>query len=116
MNNKKELIRKNLPYVFFALVGVILLLSAKIFQNDAFWSSLLLNLGIVVIAVTVVELHWKFVGGNPLLEAIKLLQTSTSLLKDIEGSGIVRIHPERRKWERNLDDFIRYIKKRRKLT
>lgn len=109
MNNKKELIRKNSPYIIFALVGVILLLSAKIFQNDAFWSSLLLHLGIIVIAVTVVELLWKFVGGNPLLEAIKLLRTSTSLLKDIEGSGIVRIYSERIEWASNLKDFLPYV-------
>ena len=111
MNNKRKLTKKYPPYIFFAVAGVILLLSAKVSQSDDFLSSLLLHLGIVVIAVTVVELLWKFVGGNPLLEAIKLLQTSTSLLKDIEGSGIVRIYPERKKWERNLDDFIEYIKK-----
>ena len=109
MNNEGELIRKNLPYIIFALVGLILLLSAKVIQNDAFWSSLLLNLGIVVIAVTVVELLWKFVGGNPLLEAIKLLQISTSLLKDIDGSGIVRIYSERKEWESNLKDFLPYV-------
>ena len=109
MNDKKELIRKNSPYIIFALVGVILLLAAKVFQNDAFWSSFLLNLGIVVIAVTVVELLWKFVGGNPLLEAIKLLQISTSLLKDIEGSGIVRVHPKRQEWASNLNNFLLYV-------
>ena len=109
MSNKNESRRKNLPYIIFALVGGVLLLSAKIVQDCPLWSPLLLNFGIVVIAVVVVEFLWKLVGGNPLLEAIKLLQTSTALLKDLEGSGIVRIYSERRKWEPDLKGFLHYV-------
>lgn len=109
MNDGRDLTRKNLPYIVFTLVGGILLLLSKIIQNYPLWSSLLFNLGIVVLAVVVVEFLWKFVGGDPLLEAIKLLQTSTSLLRDLEGSGIERIYPTRKEWEPNLNNFLQYL-------
>ena len=107
MNNKTESKRRIFPYILFTILGGLLLSLAKVFQN--FWASLFFDLGIVVIAVVIVEFLWKFVGGDPLLKAIKVLQTSTSLLKDLEGSGIERIYSERKEWEPNLNDFLQYV-------
>lgn len=95
IDGKKE----TLPYVIFLLVGILLLSVAYNISNEAkyeFLSEILLNLGVVTVTVTLIAALWRFLGGNPLLESIERLQTSTSLLSDLENSGIVRIFPQRR--------------------
>lgn len=102
------------PYIFFVSVGIILLLVAIIlgYQGASLWSDLLLNLGVSVTAVTVIEFMWKRVGGDPISKAIALLRTATSLLRDLEGTGIEGIYPKRDKvdLEKWINNYMKSAK------
>ncbi len=86
-----------MPYFLFLSVGIILLLVSFVLKllGQEFGYELLLNLGISVTAVTVVEYIWKQTGGDPISKAIDRLRIATSLLRDLEGTGIERICAER---------------------
>lgn len=87
-----------IPYGVFATIAVLLLLLSWVFhlQEKVFWFQLFFALGSSIIALTTIEFIWKYHGGDPVSKAIIALRTSTSLLRDLEGTGIERIHPQRR--------------------
>lgn len=90
------------PHFIFWAVGVMLILAAIIFkQLDAgtlwpFWSELSLNVGISVLAVSIVDFLWRRVGGDPILAAIERLRRATALLSDLDDSGMERLFCARR--------------------
>jgi hypothetical protein len=86
-----------MSYFLFLSIGVILLLVAIVLKllRQELGYEVFLNLGISVIAVTVVEYIWKQVGGDPISRAIDRLRIATLLLGDLEGTGIERIYSER---------------------
>jgi hypothetical protein len=84
------------PFILFLLIGIILLLFSWIYRGDIFLFNLLVQVGSAVILVTIVETIWKFWGGDPITKAIYDLKFSTSLLTDLDGTGIKRIYTVRK--------------------
>lgn len=54
-------------------------------------SDITLNIGMAIIAVSMIEWIWRRVGGDPLTTAILELRTTTALLADLTNSGIKRL-------------------------
>ena len=97
-----EKIKPVAAYVFFLVVAITLLVLYWVFQQET-WAPVFLALAAALIAVVLVEIIWKLYGGDPITRAIDEvygaiagLRTSTSILKDLEGTGIERIHFQRR--------------------
>lgn len=97
-------------YYLFLSIGIILVLLSicfKFWWRVDFCYELFLNLGVSVLAVTVVEFLWKRVGGDPISKAIDRLRIATQLLKDLEHTGIERVYTERqdsdtRRWHQKV--------------
>ena len=96
-----EKIKPVAAYVFFLVVAITLLVLYWVFQQET-WAPVFLALAAALIAVVLVEIIWKLYGGDPITRAIAgvyagiaALRTSTSILKDLEGTGIERIHSQR---------------------
>lgn len=54
-------------------------------------SDITLNIGMAIIAVSMIDWIWRRVGGDPLTTAIFELRTTTALLADLTSSGIKRL-------------------------
>ena len=96
-----EKIKPIAAYVFFLAVAITLLVLYWVFQEET-WAPVFLALAAALIAIVLVEIIWKLYGGDPITRAIAGvygaiagLRTSTSLLRDLEGTGIERIHAQR---------------------
>lgn len=97
-----EKIKPFAAYVFFLAIAITLLVLYWVFQEET-WAPVFLALAAALIAIVLVEIIWKLYGGDPITRAIAgvyraiaALRTSTSLLRDLEGTGIERIHAQRR--------------------
>jgi len=92
------------PHWVFWGVGITLILAAVFVRQLGetgfwpFWAEVLASVGISVLAVSMVEWLWRQVGGEPLLKQVRQLQRATALLRDLDGTGIVRVYSRR-------DDF-----------
>jgi hypothetical protein len=97
----------------FGLLGGVLVPLASI-TGDPLLRSTLLGLSVTIWGVALVQVLWDFVGGDPLSIAVKDVQQSLSLDRDlvlrsmrllgdvVEGNlGIERIWPTRRAWLRD---------------
>lgn len=89
------------PHWVFWGVGTILILVAVLVRQlgkagfGPFWAEVLASVGISVLAVSMVEWLWRQVGGEPLLKEVRQLQRATALLRDLDGTGIVRVYSKR---------------------
>jgi hypothetical protein len=54
-------------------------------------SDVALNIGISIIAVSVIDWIWRRMGGDPLMNAINELRATTALLADLHETGIKRV-------------------------
>jgi hypothetical protein len=84
------------PHWVFLLAGggiIIISVLAQLIEG-AFWNlvaNVTLNIGLAIIAVSVVDWIWRQIGGDPLLNAITELKNSTTLLSDLHGTGLKRV-------------------------
>jgi len=108
--NKK--IKPVAAYVFFLAAAITLLVLYWVFQEET-RAPVFLALAAALIAIVLVEIIWKLYGGDPITRAIAGvygaiagLRTSTSLLRDLEGTGIERIHVQRRS---AVDSWLKLI-------
>jgi len=108
-----EKIKPVAAYVFFLAVAITLFVLYWVFQEET-WAPVFLALAAALIAIVLVEIIWKLYGGDPITRAIAgvygaivALRTSTSLLRDLDRTGIERIHPQRR--FTNFDNWYNLI-------
>lgn len=82
-------------WVFWLLGGssisIAIMSSALTGKVWAFISDIALNIGMAIIAVSMIDWIWRRVGGDPLIVAISELRTTTALLADLTSSGIKRL-------------------------
>lgn len=89
------------PHFVFLAVGVVLILVAVILRlvgTATIWLScadLVMNVGVSVLAVSVVDFLWRRLGGDPIIAAIERLHGITNLLRDLDQSGIRRVYARR---------------------
>lgn len=86
-------------WIFLSAGGVIVVVSilTSLISGD-FWqivSDISLNIGISVIAVSIVDWIWRRIGGDPLMNAIMELRSATTLLADLNETGIKRVFVKR---------------------
>lgn len=109
-----EKIKPIVAYVFFLVLAITMLVLYWVFRAET-WSPVFLALASALIALVLVEVIWKLLGGDPITRAIAGvyrviadLRTSTSLLRDLEGTGIERVHPQRRFTD--FDNWYKFIR------
>lgn len=104
------------PHFVFWSLGIILVLLSVILRLVGasiafwqFWADLSLNVGVSVLAVSIVDFLWRRLGGDPIMAAIHRLHTVTALLRDLEESGIERIYVSRDQFQgkKELLDHMR---------
>jgi hypothetical protein len=85
----------------FAAAGAILILASSLLAGSRYDTvrTVLLNLGVVVVAIVLLEFLWRFVGGDPLRreidalrEQVARLERSTSEVEQREKIGLVAVH------------------------
>ncbi len=86
------------PYIVFALIGITLVLGAAVtgFLRIPIAPDIFKSLGITAVAVTMVEMLWRRMGGAPLSKQLESLNRSTTLLQDLYNTGIERFYEHRR--------------------
>lgn len=88
--------RSETPHWVFLLSGsgiVVISVLAGLIQGPM-WkivSDISLNIGLAIIAVSIIDWIWRRVGGDPLMNAIVELRSTTTLLSDLHGTGVQRI-------------------------
>jgi hypothetical protein len=81
-------------WVFWSTGGgmIVIAILARLIEGK-FWnvaSDVALNIGLAIIAVSVIDWLWRRIGGDPLINAISELKNSTNLLSDLNGTGLKR--------------------------
>lgn len=99
---KKSSDRARVVWFGFAAIGIILIMTSTFFADSPELETIkavLFNLGIVVVAVVIVELIWRFVGGDPLRKEINVLNRqverlaeATNLVEQREKIGLISVH------------------------
>lgn len=86
------------PTWVFTIVGIAITGVAAILANfgqTQAWAQLVsdisLNVGITIIAVSLIDWIWRRVGGDPLMNAINELRSATTLLGDLRNTGLKRV-------------------------
>ncbi len=92
--------RSDPPHWLFWLFGggVIIISALAQLIDGLFWEILAdvtLNIGLAIVAVSVIDWIWRQIGGDPLLNAITELRQSTTLLSDLHGTGVKRVFVSR---------------------
>jgi len=79
-------------WLFGALIVIVSVL-AQLIQGPG-WklvSQIAQNIGMAIIAVSIIDWIWRQVGGDPLMNAITDLRSATTLLSDLHGTGLQRV-------------------------
>ncbi len=92
--------KQETPLWIFWLIGMgIIAISvlAGLLNGNAWqlFADIALNIGISIIAVSMIDWIWRRVGGDPLMNAISELRTATILLSDLHNAGVKRIFRSR---------------------
>jgi hypothetical protein len=82
-------------HLVFLLPSALLLMLSALVSLDHVAGLVALNLGVTLAAISVVEQVWISVGGEPLARAILDLRSATATLKDLDRTGIARLHGSR---------------------
>ncbi len=88
--------RDDMPHWIFWLVGAAIIIIAILANliGGSTWeliSEIALNIGITVVAVSIIDWIWRRVGGDPLMNAIDELRSATTLLGDLRDTGLRRV-------------------------
>ncbi len=90
------------PHAIFWGVGVFLIVVAvlvRLVPSAPSWLfDVSMNVGISVFAVSLVDWLWRQVGGDPIIRAIEHLHHATTLLRDLDGTGVRRVYKRRVDW------------------
>ncbi len=95
-------------YLFFLIPGLVALALGVYFGISVAIGNALINLGVALSAVALIEWTWSFLGGAPLQQeivkfeyttatALQDLWTATDALKDLQETGITHLYPQRLK-------------------
>ncbi len=90
--------------MIFILAGALALAIAvimKLVSGTQFWPSLadiLINVGVSLLVVSVIEVAWRNKIGDPILDSVKEIRASIVILRELWDTGIIRLHQKR-------DDF-----------
>jgi len=86
-------------WIFLSAGGGVIIVSilTRIISGEIWQlvSDITLNIGISVIAVSIVDWIWRRIGGDPLMNAIMELRSATTLLADLNETGIKRVFVKR---------------------
>lgn len=96
--------RKAFTYALFAAIAVALVFSSYFVRNVLkaaghsdladFIADILIQVGLVVGAIALVDWLWGLVGGEPLAAQIESLKKLYELQKDAEHTGITRVYAQ----------------------
>jgi len=92
--------RDAMPHWIFWIIGsavVIIAMLTNLIEGKP-WSlisGISLNIGITVIAVSIIDWIWRRVGGDPLTNAINELRSVTTLMADLRDTGLRRLFVSR---------------------
>ena len=87
--------RKFLTYALFVAIAMILVLSAYIIKkllSADFTSEILLQIGLVIGTIVLVDWLWGLVGGEPLAAQIDELKSLYELQRDADRTGLAGIY------------------------
>ncbi len=91
---------------FFIAIGTILILLwySRVWPDP--WNSILIDGTVTFWAVTIIQILWDFLGGDPLEDKLQNIENSISLIADIGQSniGIERVWVSRRQWHIDTRD------------
>lgn len=100
-----------MPHWIFWLIGsaiIVFSILTNLIEGKT-WSILSdisLNVGITVVAVSIIDWIWRRVGGDPLTNAIHELRSATALLADLRDTGLKRLFISRE----HASDMRQYFK------
>jgi len=98
---------------FFVLLGAMSIALSVLIRTEP-WSTILFEFSITFIAVTLIQVVWDFLGGDPLEESINQIQLGSHVIADlVQGRiGLQRIWPDRRTWQDDPEDGLAAWKQR----
>ncbi len=86
---------KKVQAILFAAVGIAFIVISILLkqQNYIEWAAIFLNLGLVSVAVVLVEYLWGVSGGNPIESQASFIHPFTLFKKPTDISGINEVIP-----------------------
>lgn len=89
----------------FLILGVTFIL-ASFLVTTAPWSDFLFEFSITFVAVSILQIIWDLLGGDPMENRITEMMSANQIMGDIATGnlGITRVWPNRRKWQRDSVD------------
>lgn len=94
--------KNNIAQFIFLTIGgalvIISFLAGRGQDPDTPWkvfADIALNIGVTVLAVSIIDWLWRRTGGDPLMNAIDELRDATTLLADLRDTGLKRLFVSR---------------------
>ncbi len=83
--------------IIFILIGVIPIIVAYFLHPEGLGHELLKDFGVVIVSLTVVDLLWQLVGGEPLSKEIEEMRNLNTLTRQAHESGLEEVGSKRTK-------------------
>jgi hypothetical protein len=85
------------PTAIFFIIGILLMVCSLLVRLRAnfswveYFSALLNDFSFVLLTVVILDFFWNILGGDPLVEQLKKIEGSLTLLQDSSKAGLIRI-------------------------